>query len=111
MTCGEDQPVVSPPARHAFRGRRDDLFLLPLVDEAAVRHLDDHLVATLELVELVEGRAVGRAMARYPDRAVNAGERRLGIVARPLSQRPAVGPLDDNLVDADLRDADPADRV
>src|SRR5215217_3783812 len=111
MARGEHEPVVSHAARDPRRCWLDDLLALHFVDEAAVRHLDDDLVAALELVELVERRAVRRAMARDRDGPVDAGERRLRIVARPFAQRTAVRSLDHHLVDAYLRDADAADRV
>ncbi len=60
-----------------------------------------------QLVEPVEGRAVGGAVARHPEGAVLPGQDGAGDVARPLAQLVAADPLDHDLVvELDLGDVE-----
>src|SRR5215212_9001881 len=111
MARRQYEPVVADAACDPRRRGLHDLLTFHAVDETAVGHLDHDLVVAVELVDFVERRTVRRTVARDRDRAADAREGRLRIVARPLAQRAAVGALDDDPVDADLGNPDAADRV
>ena len=89
-------------------GRHDEA-LGGVVDEDALQRGEDDGVADLDRVEVVEGVAVGGAVPGDGGVAGLARERRADVVARALAQVGRVGALDDDLVDADHRDADVAD--
>ena len=74
--CGGPS-AASPPVRVARLGHH-------LVGELALQGLDEDLVAGLQLVDPVERRLVGRAVAGERGVAGLAGHRRLGEVARAL---------------------------
>ena len=80
-----------------------------LVAELALAGGDEDLVADLELVEPVEGGAVGGAVAGDGGVAGLARQRRVGVVARALLEVGHAHALDHRLVDADPRDADEGD--
>lgn len=84
--------------------------LVAVVDEDPLQGGDDDGVSDLHSIEVVEGVAVGRAVARNGGVASLARHRGADVVARSLAQVRGVGALDHDLVDADDRDADVADR-
>ena len=65
-------------------GGRHDLLLHHEVAELALHRVDEDLVAGLELVDPVEGGAVGGAVAGDGRVALLPGQRGLGVVARAL---------------------------
>ena len=89
----------------------DHLLLVDDVAELALAGGDGDDVARGQLVEPVEGRAVGRAVAGDGGVARLSGQGGVGVVAGAL---PQVGPgdaLDDGLVHADAGDAEDGHRV
>src|SRR5688500_11266513 len=102
MAGGEDKGLEAALADHGPVVVRDDLVLEHAVVEGAVRDLDDDLVAAVELVDVAEGRAEGRAVARNRDRLAEPGEGRLLVVAGPAREvaRPARS-VDEDRVDAE----------
>ena len=88
-------------------GLHDDR-LSHLVDEAALDGGDDHVVAGMELVDVVERLAVGGAVPGDGGVALLAGPGRLGVVAGALLEVAHRDPFDEGPVEADGRDLDPA---
>ncbi len=112
MTGAQHQALVADVADDADLVRLHRRRCLHAVDEGAVGHLEDHLVAAVHRVDLAEGRQVGGAVTGDPDRPALARERRLRIVAGPLPQRGLVGALDDDHVEAvHVRGEDAPDRL
>src|SRR3954469_7401706 len=92
--------------------RRHDPVTAHPVGEAAVRHLQRDLVARLEVVDLPEGRRVRGPVTRDPDRAALSGQCGVAVVvAGALLERAGVGALYEDVVHAELRDLDPAERL
>src|SRR5919197_1070239 len=72
MAGGEHEPWVSDGSRNPNVVGLHDSGLLDAVDEAAVRHFEDHLIARMELVELAERCEVGGAVAGSGQAGVTA---------------------------------------
>src|SRR6266498_3936367 len=81
------------------------------VGERAVGHLDRDRVPLAQVVDVREGRQVGRAMTGDVDESVLAGYEASEVAAGPLLERVVVGAVDEDHVEAEARDPDPADRV
>ena len=96
---------------HGGVAGRDDEALGGVVDEDALQRGEDDRVADLDRIEVVEGMAVGGAVAGDGGVAGLAGQGRAGVVARALAEVGRVRALDHDLVDADDRDPDVADRL
>ena len=82
-----------------------------VVHEDALQRGEDDRVTDLDRVEVVEGVAVGGPVAGDGGIAGLPGQGRPDVVARPLAEVRRVRTLDDDLVDADHRNADVADGV
>ena len=108
---GEGQLVGEDVVDHGRVAGRDHEALRGVVDEDALQRGEDDRVSDLHRVEVVEGMAVGGAVAGDGGVAGLPGQRRSDVVARALAQIGRVGALDHDLVDADHRDPDVADGV
>ena len=108
---GEDDALRADVVDDVGFGRIDDVRLLDLVGERPVGNLEDHLVADLDVGDVAERREVGGAVAGDPDRLALSRQARVRVVAGPLLEVRLVGSLDEDEVDADARDLDPADAL
>src|SRR5439155_1474074 len=87
----------------------DDPVLRRAVDERRVRQLDLDRVSGPDRVDVRERREVRRPVSGDVDEAVLAGHERAQVAARALRQRVVVGAVDENHVESDAVDPDPAD--
>src|SRR5690606_26452902 len=108
---GEGQAVVTEVAHDVGVLGVDDELLAHLVDEGALHRGDLDPVAGVQLVDVVERGAVGGAVPGDGGVAGLAGERAVLVVARPTLEVVQAHYLDDDLVDADVRDPDAGDGV
>ena len=119
MTGREREVVLARGIRdHALVGRKHDegvgrvtSAVRYFVRAAADRRLENDDVTLGETVELRERLAVGGAMAGDRDVAVLARQRRRRVVPSSGFERSRGDALDNNDVDAELRDLDPRERV
>jgi hypothetical protein len=93
---------------HVVVARRHDDALEGVVDEDTLQGRQDDRIAAFDRVEVVERVPVGRAVTCDRRVAGLAGHGRADVVAGAFAQVGRVRALDDNLVDADHRDADVA---
>ena len=90
---------------------RDDHVGSDPVDKRAVRHIQLDAIPAAQAVDVREGRPVGRAVPGDVDELALAGEMATRVNPGPTLERVAVRPGDDDHVQAELRHANPADRV
>ena len=89
----------------------DDLRAGHRIHETAGEGGDDDLVARIEIVDVDERLAVGRAVAGDRGVAVLAGEWRVRVVAWPAPQVVDRDAFDDDDVEPDLGDLETGDRI
>src|SRR5258708_33997386 len=103
--CGQSEPVVPEIVYHAGVTRENGLRRFgDRVRRPAGGRRDDDLVAWPQLIDPVEGRAIGSAMAGDGGVARLARPSRADVVPGSPLQIVAVGPIDDILSYADFWD-------
>jgi hypothetical protein len=106
MAGRKREPVVGSVVEHLGLAGVDDVSAVDVVAEPALGSGDEDGVTRVELVELAEGGAVGRAVAGDGGVAGPAGHRRVGVVAGPPLEVLGAHALDDVLLHRDLGDLD-----
>src|SRR5665648_858436 len=119
--AGREHQAVAPVAKHADVVGQDHRRLRDLVAEPGIRRVQEDAVAALQPVELVEGRAVGRAVAGDGERLAGSGQGREAVVHRAVAEqgvvgvgveaRGAAGALLHKAIEADEGDPQAPDRV
>ena len=81
------------------------------VGEGRVGHLEHHLGAVVDVVDVAKWRQVGRAVPGDPDRSALTRQPRVRVVAGAALKLRGLGSLDEHVVGVDARDPDRPDRV